>query len=67
MPDRAGRLFRSGVEGEAIDPSSRFYATMIADGDLLPATKTPAQLSKPAAATGRPVAKPAKTAKGERE
>lgn len=35
MPDRGGRLFSSEPEGEAIDTESRFYATMIADGDLI--------------------------------
>ena len=35
MPDRGGRYFQSGPDGEVIDTENRFYATMIADGDLI--------------------------------
>ena len=49
MPDRGWRLFSATDEGEVIDTEDRFYATMIADGDLVPAT---------------PPAAPAKTSKG---
>lgn len=35
MPDRGGRLFQPGPDGEVIDTENRFYATMIADGDLI--------------------------------
>ncbi|MFC3642281.1 hypothetical protein [Aquibium oceanicum] len=36
MPDRGGRLFKPGEKGEAIDPESRFYATLIAEGGIIP-------------------------------
>ena len=36
MPDRGGRLFRPGEKGEAVDPESRFYATLIAEGGIIP-------------------------------
>lgn len=35
MPDRGGRLFKPGEKGEAIDPESRFYATLIAEGGIV--------------------------------
>lgn len=44
MPDRGGRLFSAA--GETVNVEDRFYATMIADGDLVDA-------SQPAAPAGR--------------
>jgi hypothetical protein len=35
MPNRGGRLFSSADDGEVIDTEIRFYATMIADRDLV--------------------------------
>lgn len=47
MPDRGGRLFSDDPQGEAIDRESRFYATMIADGDLVPVATAPAVPATP--------------------
>lgn len=35
MPDRGGRLFAADAEGERVDPENRYYATLIADGDIV--------------------------------
>jgi hypothetical protein len=35
MPNRGGRLFSSADDGEVIDTEIRFYATMIAERDLV--------------------------------
>jgi hypothetical protein len=41
MPDRGGRLFTASPEGEAVNTEDRFYATMIADGDLIEVEPAP--------------------------
>jgi hypothetical protein len=46
MPDRGGRLFRADARGEAVDPENRFYATMIAEGSLVPAGAKPKRKGK---------------------
>lgn len=35
MPDRGGRLF--SADGETVDLDSGFYATLVADGDIVAA------------------------------
>lgn len=40
MPDRGGRLF--GEAGETVDIEQRYYATLIADGDIVPTVPEPA-------------------------
>lgn len=66
MPDRGGRLFSATPRGEAVDIGQRFYSNLIADGDLVPADAAVTNASQPAKATGRKVADPVPTAKGER-
>lgn len=46
MPDRGGRLFSAASEGEVIDTENRFYATMIADGDLVEVKRMAAKAQK---------------------
>lgn len=71
MPDRGGRLFSQDAEGEMVDVENRFYATMIADGDLVPADAGAIPLTKvdqplaPEGAPGADLSSPRK--RGEEE
>jgi hypothetical protein len=51
MPDRGGRLFSR--EGENVDPEHPFYMRLIADGDILPASRDTPEASPPVAPAGR--------------
>ena len=57
MPDRGGRLFRPGEKGEAVDPESRFYATLIAEGGIVEvspdASRDAPEATPPVAPAGR--------------
>ena len=51
MPDRGGRLFSR--EGENVDPEHPFYMRLIADGDIVPASRDAPEASPPVAPAGR--------------
>lgn len=53
MPDRGGRLFTTDVEGEAVDVEDRFWANLIADGDLVPVSRVASPATPADPPTGR--------------
>ena len=53
MPDRGGRLFAQSAWGETVDTDHPFYLALIADGDLVPASRDASEASPPVAPAGR--------------
>lgn len=63
MPDRNGRLFAGGDEGEAVDAEDPFYRALINDGDLVPVENAEA----PDPLTAKPDKTPAAPDGGQRK
>lgn len=52
MPDRGGRLFSQGDEGETVNVEDSFYAALIADRDIVPVGSSASRAEPQAAPAG---------------
>lgn len=46
MPDRPGQFVPDDAEGAAVNPMNPYYARLIADGDLVPASSAARRAGK---------------------